>query len=231
MAEQMLNDTEALEAAFNIPFENDPNVYVEQVPRQFLDQVLGLMQDISTSMDQKFDETSKHLNQLAEKTAELSTHVDAELNKTVENIVTPLMKVAQKRKAQPESDEPPTKKQKFNCFHCGEEGHFANRCPSKDQPANSRQHDECFKCNQTGHWASDCPGTIPTPQKKAKKVKADGAKAKGTKAEGAKVEGAEAVQPADQSAKPVKTAKARKTKSNVNWITIPKTESNVNCTE
>ena len=49
----MLNDTEALEAAVNIPFENDPNVYVEQVPRQFLDQVLGLMQDISTSINSK----------------------------------------------------------------------------------------------------------------------------------------------------------------------------------
>ena len=171
------------------------------------------------------------MNKLAEKTAELSKHVDAELNKTVENIVTPLIKAAQKRKAQPESDEPPTKKQKFNCFHCGEEGHFANRCPSKDQPANSRKHDECFKCNQTGHWASDCPGTIPTPQKKAKKVKAEGVKAKGTKAEGAKVEGAEAVQPADQPTKPVKTAKPRKTKSNVNLITIPKTESNVNSTD
>ena len=166
MAEQMLNDTEALEAAFNIPFENDPNVYVEQVPRQFLDQVLGLMQDISTSMDQKFEETSKHLNQLAEKTAELSTHVDAELNKTVENIVTPLIKAAQKRKAQSDSDEPPTKKQKFNCFHCGEEGHFANRCPSKDQPANARKHDECFKCNQTGHWASELPRDYPNAPEK-----------------------------------------------------------------
>ena len=171
MAEQMLNDTEALEAAFNIPFENDPNVYVEQVPRQFLDQVLGLMQDISTSMDQKFEETSKHLNQLAEKTAELSTHVDAELNKTVENIVNPLMKAAQKRKAQPESDEPPTKKQKFNCFHCGEEGHFANRCPSKDQPANSRQTTNASNVTRrdTGHPTA--PGLSQRPRKRPRKSK------------------------------------------------------------
>ena len=171
MAEQMLNDTEALEAAFNIPFENDPNVYVEQVPRQFLDQVLGLMQDISTSMDQKFEETSKHLNQLAEKTAELSTHVDAELNKTVENIVTPLMKAAQKRKAQPESDEPPTKKQKFNCFHCGEKGILLIDAPAKTNLPIHANTTNAWNVTRrdTGHPTA--PGISQRPRKRPRKSK------------------------------------------------------------
>ena len=52
-------------------------------------------------MDQEFEETSAYLNQLAEKTTELSMHVDAKFNKTLENIVNPLIKAAKKRKAQP----------------------------------------------------------------------------------------------------------------------------------
>jgi hypothetical protein len=65
----------------------------------------------------------------------------------------------------------PTKKKKkkqdhskITCFHCQEQGHFADQCPEKDHKTKTRGSVKkdlsmitCFKCKQKGHYSNTCP--------------------------------------------------------------------------
>jgi hypothetical protein len=65
----------------------------------------------------------------------------------------------------------PTKKKKkkqdyshITCFHCREQGHFADQCPEKEHktnPQGSMKKDlnkiTCFKCKQKEHYSNTCP--------------------------------------------------------------------------
>jgi hypothetical protein len=66
----------------------------------------------------------------------------------------------------------PTKKKKkkkqdlskITCFHCQEQGHYADQCPEKDHKAKPRDNAKkdlsmitYFKCKQKGHYSTTCP--------------------------------------------------------------------------
>jgi hypothetical protein len=66
----------------------------------------------------------------------------------------------------------PTKKKKkkkqdhskVTCFHCREQGHYADLCPEKDHKAKPREYAKkdlsmitYFKCKQKGHYSTTCP--------------------------------------------------------------------------
>jgi hypothetical protein len=66
----------------------------------------------------------------------------------------------------------PTKKKKkkqqdhskVTCFHCREQGHYADQCLGKDHKAKPRGNVKkdislitCFKCKQKGHYSNACP--------------------------------------------------------------------------
>jgi hypothetical protein len=63
----------------------------------------------------------------------------------------------------------PTKKKKkqdlskITCFHCREQGHYADQCPEKDHKAKPNDNAKkdlsmitCFKCKQKGHYSTTC---------------------------------------------------------------------------
>jgi hypothetical protein len=52
------------------------------------------------------------------------------------------------------SQRPPNRSSLGPCFKCGQEGHWANVCPSPRPLPRS-----CPKCHAPGHWAIDCPGS------------------------------------------------------------------------
>jgi hypothetical protein len=64
----------------------------------------------------------------------------------------------------------PTKKKKKQdyskilCFHCREQGHFADQCPERNNKARTQGSMKkdlstitCFKCKQQGHYSNKCP--------------------------------------------------------------------------
>jgi hypothetical protein len=65
----------------------------------------------------------------------------------------------------------PTKKKKQKqdhskilCFHCREQGHFADQCPERKHKAKTQGSEKkdlsnitCFKCEQKGHYSNQCP--------------------------------------------------------------------------
>jgi hypothetical protein len=53
---------------------------------------------------------------------------------------------------------------KITCFHCKEQGHYADQCPEKDHKTKTRGSVKkdlnmitCFKCKQKGHYSNTCP--------------------------------------------------------------------------
>ena len=45
-----------------------------------------------------------------------------------------------------------------NCFYCGSEEHWANKCPDKMRSrSGSRERNACFSCGDSGHFIKDCP--------------------------------------------------------------------------